>query len=279
MAILINRVKIRNNLLELGKFTLFSIRRFLVGTLIVVSCYLLYFSPVNIVTTSLLEVVGKTLSAGVLIYNGSIDSVKLAYGRLSYFKDLESENLRLKLELTELKKIKQLALDARVENQALRQMLRVPPKLRNNFVTAKIVGVSSTPFASSAVIQAGEADGVRVNDVVKGKSGLIGRITEISKNYSTVVLIDDHNSRIPLITSNSKARGLLAKQGDRLKMIHLKEDHTATIGEMIYTSGDGKIYPKGIAVAKIERVTHEGVFVKLVEHFDDMEFVIIESTL
>ena len=36
------------------------------------------------------------------LYQKSIQTLKWAHGRLSYFKDLEAENLRLKLELSSL---------------------------------------------------------------------------------------------------------------------------------------------------------------------------------
>jgi len=277
VAILANRVKIRNNLVELGKFTSFSIRKFFVFILMLAACYLSYFSSPRPLANGLLEISGRYLSAGSLIYKESIQTVKWIYGRLSYFKDLEAEILRLKLELAALESTKQFALLTHSENQALKKILNVTQEVKYDFITAKIVGTAISPFSSSAIIQAGAKDGVKVNDIVKGKAGLIGRISGISTNYSTVMLINDHNSRIPVITGTSKVRGILAKQGDHLKIMYLKENHTATDGEVIYTSGDGKIFPKGIAVATVEQITNEGAFVKAIENFNDIEFAVVES--
>ena len=277
MAILANRVKIRNNLVELGKFAFFSIRKFFVFILMLAACYLLYFSSPHPLANGLLEISGRYLSAGSLIYKESIQTAKWIYGRLSYFKDLEAEILRLKLELATLESTKQLALITHSENQALKKILNVTQEVKYDFVTAKIVGTAISPFASSAIIQAGAKDGVKINNIVRGKAGLIGRISGISTNYSTVMLINDHNSRIPVITGTSKVRGILAKQGDHLKIMYLKENHTATDGEVIYTSGDGKIFPKGIAVATVEQITNEGAFVKAIENFNDIEFAVVES--
>ncbi len=277
MAILANRVRTKNNIIELSEFIIYSARKLSTSMLVVASCYLLYFSAPKAMTVGLMEVTGKTLSAVSLVYKETIQNTKFVYNKLLYFKDLESENLKLRLEIAALQRDVRLSSTAQLENASLKKILNVTKEIKSNFVTAKIVGMSVTPFASSATVQGGAEDGISINDVVRGERGLVGRILEVSSNYSTIMLINDHNSRIPVITNNSKSKGILAKQGDDLKMIYLQNDHTVTVGEMIYTSGDGKIYPKGVAVATIKQITHEGAFVEMLGNLDELEFIIVES--
>lgn len=277
MAILANRVRTQNNIIELSKFIIYSAKKLSTSMLVIASCYLLYFSAPKIITAGLMEVAGKSLSAVSLVYKEAIQNTKFVYNKLLYFKDLESENLKLRLEIASLQRDARLASAAQLENASLKQILNVTKEIKNNFVTAKIVGMSVTPFTSSATVQGGVEDGISINDVVRGERGLVGRVLDVSSNYSTIMLINDHNSRIPVITNNSKFKGILAKQGDDLKMIYLQDDHTATVGEVIYTSGDGKIYPKGVAVATIKQITHEGVFVEMLENLDELDFIIVES--
>lgn len=276
MAILANRVKIRNNFIELGKFTIASIQKFFTVILISIACYLIYFSTPRIVRQAFLESTGKFLSMGNVVYQESMDTTKWLFGRLSYLKNLEAENLKLKSQLAFLENIKQLEENTRLENARLTKLLHVTKIINHDFVTARIVGTAISPFTSSATIQAGASDGVKVDDIVRGSHGLVGRISEVSSNYSTIMLKSDSNSRIPVITSSSKIKGMLAKQGDRLKLIYLPENHNITTGEVVYTSGDGKIYPKGISVAVITKVTNEGVFLESIENINDLEFAVIE---
>lgn len=276
MAILANRVKIKNNLIELSKFTIFSIRRFFTFILILASCYLLYFSSPYVGKT-LLEMSGRVLSAGSLIAQGAVQTSQKISGRLAYFKNLEAENMRLKLELASLEAVKQQKAEEHLENIGLKKLLNVAKEIKHNLVTAKIIGASLTPFASSITIQAGQNDGVNVNDIVRGKAGLVGRVTEASDNYSTVMLVNDHNSRIPVITGDSKNRGILARQGDQMKIIYLQENHDVQEGEKIYTSGDGRIYPKGIAVATISSVESDAAIAENIENISDLDFVVVES--
>jgi hypothetical protein len=159
----------------------------------------------------------------------------------------------------------------------LKKILNVTDGIVRDFVTAKVVGISDTPFASSATLQCGSKNNIKVNDIVRGSSGLIGRISEVSENYSIAVLINDHNSRIPVLTGKSKAKGIIAKQGDNLKMIYLEENHDILVGETVYTSGDGKIFPKGIPVATIVKIVGRTIYVKAIEQFNKIEYVVIES--
>jgi len=277
VAILANRIKIRNNLLDLGKFVIYSVGKLFTIILLITSFYLLYFSMPKTVANVLMEGVGKTLSIGSTIYGETINRFKWANSRLSYFKDLEAENLKLKLRVAYLQKTKQITSDLQSENRDLRKILHVTKNVKRNFVTAKVIGISNSPYASSALLQSGEQNGVKLDNIVRGRSGLIGRISEVSENYSTVLLVNDHNSRIPVVASASKIKGILAKQGDDLKIIHLEEGHDLTVGETIYTSGDGKIFPKGIPVATVVKVGDNTAFVETIEQFNKIEFVVIES--
>lgn len=278
MAILENRVRTKNNLIELSKFTLFFIKKSLVSTLILLSCFLLYFSYPKHIATLALDSIGKTLSLGTIVYEQSINSLKSLYSMASYFQDLEAENLKLRFEIASLSRTQELASSLKAENTALKEMLNVPAAIETKFVTAKIVGTMISPFTNYAIIQAGEKENVKLNDVIRGNKGLIGRVTEVGNNYSTIMLINDHNSRIPVITENTKTRGILTKQDNNLKIIYLPENHDAQPGEAILTSGDGKIFPRGIPVATITRVTEKEAFVEMLDDLNKIDFVIVTSS-
>ena len=264
-------------MLELSKFVIYSVSRLFTIILLISSFYLLYFSLPKPISNIILETTGRTLSAGVLLYNETINSFKWMNSRLSYFKDLETTNLELNLKIAHLQKSIKITSDLQAENRALKQMLHVVQDVAREFVTAKVIGVSSAPFTNSAVLQSGSKNNVKVNDIARGASGLIGRISEVSDNYSTVLLINDHNSRIPVIAGTSKVKGIIARQDNDLKVIYLQEGHDISVGETLYTSGDGKIFPKGIPVATIVKITNDAAFVEPVEQLNKIEYVVIES--
>jgi rod shape-determining protein MreC len=201
------------------------------------------------------------------------------YSKISYLNNLESENIKLKLELDKLKTINMNLSLLQQENQEFRKILNVAELIDTKYITAKIVGINITPFASTAILQAGSASGIEIDDIVRYSDGLIGRIANVSEHYSTVMLATDPNSRIPVITEKSQERGIIAKQGDDLKLIYLNDEHKIQVGELIYTSGDGKIYTNGLLVAVVEKVNDQGVFIKITSNLNDIKFVIVESKL
>lgn len=277
MAILANRVKTTNHLKELIILVLLALQKSVAYILIIFCCLLLYFSSFGIISKVSLEISGGALSFGNAIYNGIGNSINLAYSKISYLNNLESENIKLKLELDKLKTTNKNFTLLNQENQEFRKILNVAEQIKTKYVTAKIVGINTTPFSSTAILQAGSASGIEIDDIVQFSGGVIGRITNISKHYATAMLVNDPNSRIPTITEKSKERGIIAKQGDDLKLIYLNEGHKIQVGELIYTSGDGKIYTNGLLVAIVEKVNDQGVFVKITSDLNDIKFVIVES--
>jgi rod shape-determining protein MreC len=276
MALVENRIRTKNHFIELARFTLFLFKKFCIIFLICGSSYLLYF-PIKTISKSSLELYGTLLSTGSLIADNLIENVELLYNRLSYFRNLEAENIKLKLQLARMTDLEKTAINVLSENNELRKLLKVTDRKESNYITSRLVGANITPLSSSAVIEAGENNKVKVNDLVTNQEGLVGRIINVSNNYSSVMLLSDPNSRVPVITSSSRERGILANQRDNMLLIYLPEEHKAEVGELVYTSGDGKIYPYGILVGKVYKINNDGVFVKLSANLNNLDFVTIES--
>ena len=92
MALIENRVKTTNHFIELARFTLFLFKRFCVVFLLCGCSYLLFF-PVKTISKSSLEIYGTLLSVGSWIADNLIENVEVLYDRLSYFRNLEAENI------------------------------------------------------------------------------------------------------------------------------------------------------------------------------------------
>lgn len=276
MAIIANRVRSKNHLIELTKLILFLLRKFCVVFLICTCSYLLYF-PIQNISRLSLEAYGILLSAGSLVSDTLVENIKLLHDRLSYFKNLEAENIKLRLQLANMSDLEKVTTNALSENRELRKLLKVTDNLEYNHITSRLVGTSTTPLSSSAIIEVGDNNKIKVNDLVTNQDGLIGKVVNVSSNYSSVMLLSDPSSRVPVVTSSSRERGILAKQGDNILLIYLPEEHGIEVGELVYTSGDGKVYPYGLLVGRIDKVTNDGVFVQLSASLNKIEFVTIAS--
>jgi rod shape-determining protein MreC len=245
--------------------------------LIIIGCLVLVYFPSAKINRMSLEISGNIISATSLVFDVIADNVNAIRLRLAYFRNLETENMRLRLELAEFKALKIDVSRIQSENKVLRELLNVADDSKYQNITARLAGVSDSPFSNSAIIEAGEDQGVRQDDLVISPDGLIGRVANTSSGYSSVILLSDPNSRVPAITSSSKERGILAKQGNSMLLIYLPERHNVQPGELIYSSGDGKIYPYGLLIGRVAKVEDGQVFVDLSAKLNTVEFVGIRS--
>ena len=78
---------------------------------------------------------------------------------------------------------------------------------------------------------------------------MIGRIVDLGKNASRVLLTTDINSQIPVYFENSLHRAILVgKNSDLLELKFLKKRVFLEDEERLMTSGEGGVLPRGLPV-------------------------------
>jgi rod shape-determining protein MreC len=273
MAILTNRIKNANSLFEFPKFFLYLLKRFLSVIFILFLLNLLYFSKVQTINKISLEIVGNCITPGLMVYEKLFKYANFFTSKLVYLRDLEIENIELKIEIAKLKELQNNYNIIKNENEALKKLLRVTEQSQGDFITAKLLSVSLNSFGNIAMVGAGTNQAVEINQIVLNNEGLIGRVIETSSNYSKIMLIGDINSRIPVITSLSRERGVLVGSNGKLQIMYLQENHSVTKGERVLTSGDGKIYPEGISVAEVISVSKDHISLEPIAKLHNSDFV------
>ena len=165
---------------------------------------------------------------------------------------LQSENIRLTEENARLREWYQTAQLLDAENKSLLELLNVKVDPENRYVTARILGDSGNTFVRSLLLSAGKKDGVAKDQAVLSGVGLVGRIVESGQNASRVLLINDINSRVPVIVEDSRQHAIMAGDNDgKLTLLHMPPDTQLSIGARIVTSGQGGIFPAGVAVGRV----------------------------
>lgn len=131
----------------------------------------------------------------------------------------------------------------------------------DNAIAAQLVLDSGGPFTRTLVANAGSDHGVRVGYIAINENGLVGRVVSVGNRSARVLMLDDYNSRIPVLGEGSRVRAVLAGQATsppelitqpyqlnapRLEFVVGAENLRE--GERVITSGDGGLYPRGIVV-------------------------------
>lgn len=202
------------------------------------------------------------------VVNFSQNLKELSYAR--------SENKRLKDEISQLKQKYVQTIDFAEENKELKNILNFAYSKTTNFKTARVIGKTNEIFDQKLYINAGENQNIKSGSIVTGSKGVIGRISAISKDKSRLLLINDINSKIPVISSNSRSRAILAGTGNKnMELLYLPNKHNVKKGELIFTSGDGDTLPSGLLIGTVIKVTKEKVIISPNQNIQNTNIVLI----
>ncbi len=184
------------------------------------------------------------------------------FERMFAGSDLQTENLELKARVAELEG--QLAdfNEIKAENERLSALLNFNTGTQElQHVTARVIG-SNAPghWFNIFIIDAGLAQGIKVNMPVVNGDGLVGRVVDVGAGWARVMSIIDTSSGVSGIVERTRDYGILsglAGSGDedeQLEMGNLPLDADLMPGDKVITSGLAGIFPKGIAIGEVTEV-------------------------
>lgn len=154
--------------------------------------------------------------------------------------DLIQENIKLKASLKYTEKTKEL-----LEFQK-----------RYNLQDSILVKVLAKNFDESEqffFVNKGYSSGVTKNMAAIFKTQLIGKVTEVYKHYSKILLITDSKCKISSYTHNTNAAGITVglNKANKCQMIYVNHLSTVEIGDLVISNGQGLIFPEGFCLGKV----------------------------
>jgi len=174
---------------------------------------------------------------------------------VNFFRDVhadESQNVKLKLEVTrlsgELERTKELA----NENTRLRRLLGMhedlaPKSIGASVVTARLAGQSRV-----ILVDRGAADGVRPDMAVVAWGGAVGRVVSVEKGFARVRLLSDPNSGASGVVARSRAEGMIVgRGGEPMEMVYVPKYADVVVGDRVITSGLDGVFPRGFGLGRV----------------------------
>lgn len=211
------------------------------------------FAPPPILThlkMNLANIVRPSLRIISLSLNSLNDISKL------FYTDSEKIELRRKVFAFERKLIE--SRETSLENIRLRSLLNLKANINKTSVAALVIGRDPNSWASVIFIDKGRRDGIVRDMAVVSSRGLVGRVREVGKNFSKVMLINDVDCKVAVLLQRTREQGLLIGTPERrCKLIYLSLEADIAKGDTVLTSGAGSIYPKGMLIGEIVYVAKE----------------------
>lgn len=141
------------------------------------------------------------------------------------------------------------------ENERLAGLLEL--KTRSSFRTlaSRVIGKDFSTFRSYLILDRGRASGIEKYAPVLTPLGLVGKVLEVGRFSSKVILINDPDLSIPAVLLRTQEQGLVCGSLDgRCKLRFLDLDSDVKEGDLVATSGLNMTYPQGILIGRVKLV-------------------------
>lgn len=191
---------------------------------------------------------------------------------VSRIDSLKTENIELRRELESLKK--ELSIDYTLNEYS--------------YLNATVIYRNVSTWYNTITVDKGTYNGVKEDMVVVNSQGLIGKVISTTTFTSDIRLITtketDNKISITISNGENKINGLIKNYNYKTKYLEVEgvsNTETVRIGDYVYTSGLGEIFPSGILIGTVRDIsTDEYDLAKIIDvtpiaDFDDINFVAI----
>ena len=180
------------------------------------------------------------------------------------FSEVKNDNQMLRRRNSELEKMRSEYEMVKNENDRLRAKLDF--KVRNlhyDYIVCHIIGKGDGAIMDSYIVDKGTKEGVGKGMVVITAEGFVGQVTSVAASYSTIQTLSSENIAVAALVENTKDIDGMVKGyrdlGKRslAKIYNLPKDSEIKQGDVILTSGQGGLYPRGIRIGSVLEVEED----------------------
>lgn len=145
------------------------------------------------------------------------------------------------------------------ENQQLRELLGLRPRLVVGAVAAEVMYETPDSYTRRVVLDKGQVAGVEAGSPVLDELGVLGQVTRVQPFSSEVTLLSDRDQAIPVMVKRTGVRGLAFGDAsnlrtDGMELRFMPHDADVQVGDALVTSGVDGVYMAGLPVARVVEV-------------------------
>ena len=217
------------------------------------------------------------------------DYVKNKISDYNELKNVKKDNDILETSMDRILSIETENIELRRQLEALKDELNIDYSLTDyEYLNASVISRNVGYWYNKITIDKGSYNGVEKDMVVITSKGLIGRVINTTTFTSDVKLIttSDTNNKISVHISNGDTNlyGLIYGYNyndNVLELEGISNTKDVNIGDRVYTSGLGGIFPSGILIGTVSEITTDSydlakvIKVKPSADFSDINYVSI----
>lgn len=203
---------------------------------------------VSVVVTPFQLAVAKVQRGALALWTGYQD-----------WKTIQTENATLRAENERLRVQALDATEVQAENRRLRTLLELRQRLPLTTLTGEVIGREGAGWARALIVNRGQDEVVTQTPVIV-PDGLVGRVVRVRPGASIVQLLNDPASSVGAMVQRTRTIGLVeGEPGGAVRFKFMARDGAGLAsGDLIVTSGQGNVFPKGLPVGRIGQIDDRG---------------------
>ena len=244
-------IAIRSAFLKKGVKQKFSLLALIIASIILLSLEAVNSKSLNFVRSTIKDVVYR------ISFVASIpgDSITSAFTNIQNYFEVYEQYEIVKSKLQQLENQQNQVNYLKIENDKLKKIIDNSDIYNYESVTTKVLVDKKSPFLKSVILNKGFDSGFKKGMPVLDGPYFVGRITEVNYLSSRALLINDLNSKIPVLIEPMGYQAIMSGTGDKPVLLEfLPKNYQLEVGNVVYTSGTGGIFFPGIPIGRIELI-------------------------
>lgn len=186
-----------------------------------------------------------------------------SFNEYKELKNVREENDLLKTSIDRIKSIETENIELRQELENMKKELNIKYTLSDyEYLNSTIVSRDINYWYNTITIDKGKTSGIKEEMPVINATGLIGKVISCTNYTSVVKLITtsdtDNKISVSIVSNGEKINGLINGYDYKNKLLEVEgisNTKTVRVGDIVYTSGLGGIFPSGILIGTVESIT------------------------
>ena len=176
------------------------------------------------------------------------------------WKNVRAENRRLRAEIERLRVDALRVGETDEENRRLRHLLALQERLPLETLSGEVIAREWGGWVRALTVNRGRGDHVARMTAVISPHGLVGRIVDVRPGSAIVQVLTDPASTVGAHVVRTRTPGIVEwEPRGTIRFKYLARDGAGIqIGDVLVTSGQGGLFPRGIPVGRVRAIDDRG---------------------
>jgi rod shape-determining protein MreC len=175
----------------------------------------------------------------------------------NYFelRNAREQSRKLKSEVDKLRLENQFLTNEVASARRVEAMAGFQAHTPSRMIGARVIGTTGGAGSKSVLIDRGTSSGVRKGMAVVTPDGIVGRVLAVYPFASQVLSVTDPGFAAGVESQKNHVHGVVKGLGNESARVdYIPAGQKVEVGEMFFTSGEDRVFPKGLPVGKVTGV-------------------------